>query len=117
MEKHGVAAVNEIVPGCARVLTVAGLEIGLFAVAGGYRAYRNFCPHAGAPICRGEITRLRVEASSEPGAAAQPGREILRCPWHAWEFDLASGENLAAPSCRLESFPVEVINGQLVVSI
>ena len=116
MEKHAVAAVDEVVPGSARVLTVAGLEIGLFAVAEGYRAYRNFCPHAGAPICRGEITRL-PGPSSGANADVASERQILRCPWHAWEFDLATGENLAAPTCRLESFPVEVIDGQLVVSL
>jgi nitrite reductase (NADH) small subunit len=106
MERYAVASVHEVEPGRGRVLAVAGLEIGLFEVAGGgYRAYRNICPHAGAPVCRGEITSL-------PRA-----REILRCPWHAWEFDLATGENLENPACRLESFPVEAIDGMLVVSI
>ncbi len=85
-------------PGRCRIVTVHGTEIGLFKVADGYRAYLNSCPHAGAPVCRGELTG-----------------EILRCPWHAWDFDLATGACLANPGCRLQSFPVEVVDGQLIV--
>ena len=105
MEKFAVAGVNEVGPGVGRIIVAGGMEIGLFAVGDGYRAYRNLCPHAGAPICRGEITR---------NADAQ---QILRCPWHAWEFDLATGESLTYVGCRLDSFPVEVIDGQLVVTL
>ena len=100
MEKYAVAPAAEVLPGRARVIVAGGIEIGLFSVAGSYRAYRNLCPHAGAPVCRGEVTG-----------------EIVRCPWHAWEFDLVSGQAVGNPACRLESFPVEVIDGTLVVSI
>ena len=100
MEKHAVAWADEMEPGSVRLVAVAGIEIGLFAVDGGYRAYRNLCPHAGAPVCEGEVTG-----------------ETLRCPWHAWEFDLTTGRLLGHPECGLESFPVEVSGGQLVVSI
>jgi nitrite reductase/ring-hydroxylating ferredoxin subunit len=116
VEKYVAAAVNDLVPGRARLVTLGGIEIGLFLSASGYRAYRNFCPHAGAPICRGEITR--AAAAPPMGGSEYPAaREILRCPWHAWEFDLETGENLAYPRCRLDAFPVEVVDGQLVVSI
>jgi nitrite reductase (NADH) small subunit len=116
MEKHAVAAANEVVPGRGLVRTVGGIEIGLFAVAGGFRAYRNLCPHAGAPICRGEVTRLTVPPA-RPGVRFEANGEVLRCPWHAWEFYLESGEHVSDPDTRLESFPVEVVDGQLVVSL
>ncbi len=105
MEKLAVAAASEVQPGVGRVIPAGGLEIGLFAVAGGYRAYRNLCPHAGAPVCRGEITRH------------DDARQVLRCPWHAWDFDLETGKSVNIPGYRLESFPVEVADGQLFVTI
>jgi len=32
---------------------------------------------------------------------------ILRCPWHGWEFDLATGEHVVDPDVRLKGVPVE----------
>ena len=111
MERYAVASVTEIVPDRGRVFTLGnGVEIGLFAVAGGYRAYRNLCPHAGAPVCRGEVSRAA-------GTGGDQDLEILRCPWHAWEFDLATGACLGNPACRLEPFAVEIVGDQLFVSI
>jgi nitrite reductase (NADH) small subunit len=107
MEKHAVAQAEDVVPGRCQLVTAGEVEIGVFLVDGVYRAYRNFCPHAGAPICRGEISRL-----PETGE-----RQILRCPWHAWEYDLATGENVRLPADRLDSFPVEVVDGQIVLTI
>jgi nitrite reductase/ring-hydroxylating ferredoxin subunit len=107
MEKHAVARTGDVLPGLCRLVMAGEVEIGVFVVNGVYRAYRNFCPHAGAPICLGEITRL-------PGIG---GRQILRCPWHAWEYDLSTGENVRLPADRLDSYPVEVVDGQIVLTI
>ncbi|HLK16524.1 MAG TPA: Rieske 2Fe-2S domain-containing protein, partial [Fimbriimonadaceae bacterium] len=35
--------------------------------------------------------------------------EILRCPWHGWEFDLATGESVCDPQgYRVKKYPVAV---------
>jgi len=35
--------------------------------------------------------------------------EILRCPWHGWEFDLATGRSVFDPErMRVKAYPVEV---------
>ena len=35
--------------------------------------------------------------------------EIVRCPWHGWEFEIATGRSLFNPhKVRTRSFPVEV---------
>ena len=37
---------------------------------------------------------------------------LLRCPWHGWEFDLATGESQVDPSSiRVRPYPVEVADG------
>jgi 3-phenylpropionate/trans-cinnamate dioxygenase ferredoxin subunit len=37
------------------------------------------------------------------------GGEILRCPWHGWEFDLRDGRSVVDPErTRVRSYPVEV---------
>lgn len=35
--------------------------------------------------------------------------EILRCPWHGWEFDLTTGRSVYMPEAiRVKSYPVDV---------
>ncbi len=90
MAKYPVAKVSELPPGARRLVRVGSIEVGLFNVAGRIVAYRNICPHAGAPVCVG-----RISGTSLPSAVYdyQYGHEgcILRCPWHGWEFDLRTG--------------------------
>lgn len=87
-------------------MSVGRTEIGLFNVGGQFRAYRNACPHAGAPVCLG-----RVSGTPLPSKVYEYiyGREgcILRCPWHGWEFDLKTGEHIVDPQTRLKEVRVE----------
>jgi 3-phenylpropionate/trans-cinnamate dioxygenase ferredoxin subunit len=42
--------------------------------------------------------------------------EILRCPWHQWEFDVRTGRSYCDPRrLRLMQFPVAVEPGASVV--
>jgi nitrite reductase (NADH) small subunit len=106
MKRHPVAKAGEIQPGGRKIVSVGKLEIGLFNVAGEIRAYRNACPHAGAPVCLG-----RVSGTSMPSPVYEYvyGAEgcILRCPWHGWEFDLRTGEHVVATGARLKEVAVE----------
>jgi len=43
--------------------------------------------------------------------------EILRCPFHNWEFDITTGEALYDKRVRARTFPVEVRDGQVVVRV
>jgi nitrite reductase/ring-hydroxylating ferredoxin subunit len=47
------------------------------------------------------------------------GREgqILRCPWHEWEYDIATGESLFDPNVKVVTYPVEVVGDDIVVTI
>ena len=106
MNRHPAAKTGDLPPGGRKLVTIGRVEIGLFNVSGEYRAYRNVCPHAGAPVCLG-----RVGGTSLPSEVYEYkyGREgsILRCPWHGWEFDLRTGANLVDPRKRLKAVPVE----------
>jgi nitrite reductase/ring-hydroxylating ferredoxin subunit len=55
--------------------------------------------------------------SSEPGEYRYSRKgEILRCPWHGWEFDIRTGQSFCDPAkIGLRSYPVEVAEGQRVV--
>lgn len=41
--------------------------------------------------------------------------EILRCPWHGWEFDVRSGQSWFDPAkVRVKSYDVTVVPGGTV---
>ena len=103
--KHPVARLADLPPGGRKLVHVGKIEIGLFNVDGEIHAYRNICPHAGAPVCLGKIGGTSLPSKVYEYSFGCEGR-ILRCPWHGWEFDLQTGEHLVDPTTKLKKFPV-----------
>ena len=103
-----VCAVSELRPGERRVVDVGGRSVGVFNVDGRFYALRNSCPHQGGPLCLGRTVGL-VRAERPGQITYTREGEILRCPWHGWEFDLATGRSVFDPNrTRVKSYPVEV---------
>jgi 3-phenylpropionate/trans-cinnamate dioxygenase ferredoxin subunit len=95
--RHVVATVDEIPPGGRKIVEVAGRSIGIFNLGGEFFALRNRCPHEGARLCEGYLSGF-VQARV-PGEYTYVRRgEILRCPWHAWEFDVRTGQSWFDPA-------------------
>jgi len=96
MARHVVGRVSDLPPGARKIVEIAGRSIGVFNVNGSYHALRNSCPHQSAPLCLGAIKGMTMP--SKPGEYIW-GREgeILRCPWHGWEFDLTTGRSIFNP--------------------
>ncbi len=87
---------GEIPPGGRKIVEVAGRSIGVFNIGGEFFALRNQCPHAGGPLCEGVLSGLLRSAA--PGEYDYMRRgEILRCPWHQWEFDVRTGQSWFDP--------------------
>ncbi|HSH78356.1 MAG TPA: Rieske (2Fe-2S) protein [Herpetosiphonaceae bacterium] len=115
-ERVPAARVDEVAPGTCRIVDVAGRSIGIFNVHGTFVAALNVCPHELAPVCRGRITGTM--APSQPGEYRWERQgEILRCPWHGWEFDLLTGRALADRRRHLRLFPVTVEDGTIYVTL
>ena len=97
MREVVVARADEIGPGERKLVQIGGRSIGVFNVEGEYFALRNRCPHQGGPLCEGfQFAPLRAD---EPGRY-QRGREgeIIRCPWHGWEFEVRTGRSWFDPA-------------------
>jgi len=115
MPKHVVATTEELPPGTRKLVTIRGREIGIFNIAGDYYALINRCPHEGAALCKGKLVG-RME-SDKPGEyrLTRPG-EMLRCPWHGWEFDIRTGQSWCDPEhTYVRSYQVTVEPGAAVV--
>lgn len=110
MAKYVVAAVNEILPSQRKIVEVAGRSIGVFNLGGEFFALRNRCPHQGGPLCQGRLSGRLV--APVPGQYEYSGsEEMLRCPWHGWEFDLKTGQSWFDPArTQVRRYPVSVEN-------
>ena len=108
MPRYIVGKVSELPSGERKIVEVQGRSIGVFNVHGTYYALRNSCPHQGAPLCRGAITGMTMPGKTGEYVWAREG-EILRCPWHGWEFDVTSGRSVCNPHrTRVKTYEVTV---------
>lgn len=108
MAKHIIATVDEIPAGQRKIVEVAGRSIGVFNVNGDFYAIRNSCPHQGGPLCAGYLTGFVL--ADKPGEYTYTKRgEIVRCPWHGWEFDVKTGQSWFDPAkMRVRNYQVSV---------
>jgi len=99
MSRCVVGKVAELPPGSRKIVTVDGRSIGVFNIRGRFYALRNRCPHQGAPLCLG-----RVKGTTLPGLPYERvyarDDEIIQCPWHGWEFEIATGRTYFNPHRR-----------------
>jgi 3-phenylpropionate/trans-cinnamate dioxygenase ferredoxin subunit len=115
--KVAAARVDDLDVGQRVIVEVDGRSIGVFNIDGEYVAIRNACPHHGAPLCRGRITGTLMP--SAPDEYVYSGRQqILRCPWHGFEFDVRTGASLADPEkLRVKIYRVSIENDEIMVHI
>ncbi len=108
--KHVVARADEFEPDTRRIIRVGGREIGVFRVGDHYFAVRNRCPHQGGPLCIGRVFPKIV--SERPGRfRLGDGPPLLVCPWHGWQYDMATGQSYAPGDPGARSYDVSVEPG------
>lgn len=112
MALHYVLDEGDIAEGAHTVVYVEGKEIGIYYVNGEYFAIHNYCPHQGAPICTGLISGTTLPSEVYDYKYGRAG-EIIRCPWHGWEFDLRTGKSLFSDRVRIKKYEVEVRDGKI----
>jgi nitrite reductase (NADH) small subunit len=108
-----VARVGEIPPGQTRYFVVGRAELVLANRSGRIYALHGRCPHQGNPL---------------EGAALWDN--LLTCPWHQFQYDVATGENhypknvyppdlprLQAQVRPLRTYPVDIRGGEIWVDL
>lgn len=95
-----VARADEIPDGERKIVEVDGRSIGVFHHRGRWIALHNSCLHRGGPVCAGPLEG-----------------DTLTCPWHGYQYDVNTGQLLLDPSAKLDSYAVEVRDGQVFITI
>ena len=106
MPKYVVAPVEEIPPGGRKLVEVRGRPIVIFNLDGEFFAMLDRCPHQGGSLCNGQLVGL-VEASQPGEYRFSRQNEIVRCPWHGWEFDIRTGQSMCEPD-RIQATQYDV---------
>jgi len=111
MAAHPVCRLDDLPPGSRKLVQVKNRDVAVFNVKGELFAVLDRCPHAGASLLRGQLTGLMC--SQGPGHyGLERDGEILRCPWHRWEFDLRTGKSCAEPDrLWIKTYDVAVAEG------
>ncbi len=111
--RYVVATAAELPPGARKIVKIRGREIGVFNIEGNFYALRNRCPHRGAPLCRGRLRPLVISPDVYQ-VDHERENEILKCPWHMWEFDVKTGQTLHDKTIRIRTYRV-VQEGEEIV--
>lgn len=87
--------------------------------SGEVRAFSGKCPHQGAALEAGCISGAPVSDCPNTIAVERRG-EVIRCPWHGFEWDLKSGYPLVSEPemgpMRLRFYEVSVEGDDVVVT-
>ena len=104
------------VEGVVRIIELGGRPVGVFRVEGAYYALADRCPHRAAPLCsRGEVVNV-VEGVGDRATVTRIAAQ-LRCPWHKWDFDIATGACAVDPRLRVRTYATRVEGDELVISL
>ena len=112
MAEHVVCKLEEIPEGEARRFTIGKRDIAIFNIRGELAAIADRCPHEGASLCKGKVSGL-VQSDGPGDYRMEREGELVRCPWHGWEFDLRTGRSYCDPTrMKVRTFDVQVRPGE-----
>lgn len=115
--RHVVASKADLPPGGRTIFNVGRREIGVFRVGDELHAIANICPHHLGPLCLGTQTSEMLGGPDRDYRLQREGM-ILRCPWHQFEFDIATGRNLAdGEKYRVAVYPAQWEGDDAVVYV
>ena len=95
-----VSALSEIQEGGSKVVTAGGKEVALFKFEGKIYALDNTCPHQGGPLGEGYLDGSRVT-----------------CPWHAWAFDVKTGDCQTVSGVKQPGYAVKMDGQDILLNL
>jgi nitrite reductase (NADH) small subunit len=86
--------------GGAKEFPIAGKTLCVAMIEGKPLALDNVCPHRGGPLAEGTI---------------ESGKIV--CPWHQWEFDLATGASAEPGGAGTKAYPLREDGDDIFVEV
>ena len=116
--EHKVGNLDDLPENDGLTVDVDGRPIGVFKIGEKVYAIKNICPHKRAPLARGTVEGTMLPTACAGDYNYGMEGQVLKCPWHGWEFDIESGKCLFGVSdSRIKTYPVSVRNGEVYVEV
>ena len=93
-------AASDLAPGQCAEVTVGDTPVAIYNVDGTFYATSNTCLHRGGPLGQGLLQ----------------GQEVM-CPWHAWTWNVTTGENAANGTLKIPTYEVKVEGGEVFIKV
>ena len=117
MRRYVVGKVEDLPPGERKIVPVGGKGgIGVFNLNDTYYALKNLCPHKGGPLCQGRL-RPHIVSNCTYEVEFERDKEIIKCSWHQWEFDIKTGEALYDSRLRVKTYPVTIEEDEVILHL
>jgi nitrite reductase/ring-hydroxylating ferredoxin subunit len=117
VSEHRVCNVDDLGSGKSIVVEVERRRIVIANCDGNLYAIRDVCPHQGCALSKGSIGGTLLPSDPHTFKYGLEGR-VIRCPWHAWEFDLKTGESIFDPTgTRVRTYPVHIDGDAVIVVV
>lgn len=111
----------ELSEGARKIVPNGTAQIGVLRVGGVLHAFLNVCPHQGGPVCEGLVVHKVEEVIGDDktyhGMRFNTDELHIVCPWHGWEFNIATGRCAGDGKHGLKRFHVIERDGGIYVSI
>jgi nitrite reductase/ring-hydroxylating ferredoxin subunit len=95
-----VASTSDVPADSVLEVMVDGTPFALCNVSGRLTAVSGTCPHRGGPLGQGAIH----------------GSNVV-CPWHAWEWNCATGENDMDPNQKVGTYELKEEGGDIFLNL
>lgn len=95
-----VCRLEELTVGKGREFVVGGLVVAVFRTEEGLYAIDGVCGHAGGPLAQGMVRG-----------------DVVTCPWHGWQYNVASGCHQLNARMQQKRYSVTVVKGDVFVDV
>lgn len=115
MTRHVIAEVDSFADREIRAIEVDGKNLCLLRLGKEFFALADRCPHGGAKLSGGRISNT-VESDGPGDYRLCRKDEMIKCPWHGWEYDVRTGQSWSDPkSTRTRAFVAEAVDGEELI--
>jgi len=116
-----VADTSELRQAERKIVSCDDTEIGVYRVNGRLYAYESLCAHQGGPACEGlfmpKVEEVLSEEKKYQSRRFNYDEWHIICPWHAWEYDVTTGEFVADRRFRLKRYEVIEKDGKIYILV
>lgn len=114
---HSAGAVDDFPAGVPQMRRLGDTSVGIVRLESDFHAFRDECPHQGAPLCAGRFAGTMLPSAPSTLDYGLQG-QVIRCPWHGWEFHVPTGDAVFGISRRrLLKYETEVRGDELYVLV